>query len=132
MRGRDETAFRAGDAVVIALVVGAALLLLLAVTLGAGNSQNLRVEVWQNGIKIREQALSADAEWTVQGDYTNVIRIRDGKAAIVESDCPGADCVHTGWIGRRGRSIVCLPNRLEVRIVGGGAADEDDVDAVVR
>ena len=52
--------------------------------------------------------------------------IRDGRAAILESDCPGGDCIHSGWISQPGRSIVCLPNRVELRIAGQG-----DVDFVV-
>ena len=56
--------------------------------------------------------------------------ICDGKAAILESTCPGEDCVHSGWISQTGRSVVCLPNRAEVRIEGVSGAD--DVDAVVQ
>ena len=47
--------------------------------------------------------------------------------AITGSDCPGEDCVHSGWIKASGRSIVCLPNKVEIRIVG----QSDDVDFVV-
>ena len=105
--------------------------LLLAVTLRAGPVENLRVEIWHNGARIRELSLQQDAEITVEGDYTNVIRVLDGRVSMAESDCPGKDCVHSGWINRNGRSIVCLPNRVEIRVVGG-KADEDDVDAVVQ
>jgi len=45
---------------------------------------------------------------------------------IAESTCPGNDCVHSGKIHSAGRSIVCLPNRVEIRITG-----ESDVDYVV-
>lgn len=84
-------------------------------------------QVYLNGEKVYSLDLSEEGTYTVSGKYTNVISVKNGKAAIVESDCPGADCVHTGWISSAGRSIVCLPNRVEVRI-----ADFDEVDFVVR
>ena len=63
----------------------------------------------------------------IGGAYINRVEVRDGRIAIVDSDCPGEDCVHSGWISRPGRSIVCLPNRLEIRVTG-----TSDVDFVVR
>ena len=74
--------------------------------------------------------LNRDGEYLLSGVYENRIVIRDGKAAILESTCPGEDCVHSGWISQTGRSVVCLPNRVEVRIEGVSGAD--DVDAVVQ
>ena len=85
------------------------------------------VSVYQDGKLIKEISLSDTTEFTVEGDYTNVISVKDGKAAITESDCPGTDCVHSGWIHEAGRSIVCLPNRVEIRIEGAS-----EVDFVVR
>ena len=115
----------------IALVITAALGLMLVLALTGAPEDNLRVQIRKDGEVIRELPLNTDAVISVEGDYTNTVVIRDGQVAITESSCPGEDCVHTGWIRRSGRSIVCLPNRLEVRITGG-TPGEDDVDAVVR
>ena len=59
--------------------------------------------------------------------WAGTAALGDGAVAVTASDCPGNDCVHSGWISAAGRSIVCLPNRLEVRITGGAG---DGVDAV--
>ena len=56
-----------------------------------------------------------------------MITVSQGKVSITSSDCPGMDCVHSGAISASGRSLVCLPNGVEVRIVGR----TDDVDFVV-
>lgn len=37
---------------------------------------------------------------------------------VAESDCPTLDCVRTGVISRAGQSIVCLPGRIVVTLVG--------------
>ena len=68
-----------------------------------------------------------EQEFTVTGDYTNTITVRDGKIAVTASDCPGHDCVSCGWVEHGGKSIVCLPNGLEIRVL----ADRGDVDFVV-
>lgn len=85
------------------------------------------VVIYQDGERVKEISLDRQTEYTVTGIYENTIRVENGQAAIVESDCPGEDCVHSGWIQGAGRSIVCLPNRVEVRIEG-----QSEVDFVVR
>ena len=65
----------------------------------------------------------------IENNYTNKLIVKDKKVAIVESDCPGMDCVHSGAISGKGRSLVCLPNRVEVRIEG---EVDSEVDFIVR
>ena len=84
-------------------------------------------EVYQDGKLICRVALAEDREFTVDGRYSNTVTVRDGKIAVTASNCPGEDCVGCGWQDGVGRSIVCLPNGLEIRVVAGRA----DVDAVV-
>ena len=84
-------------------------------------------EIYLDGTLVRRVSLDTAAEFSVTGDYMNTVTVRDGKIAVTESDCPGGDCVHSGWIGTSGRSIVCLPNRMEIRIVSAPG----DVDFVV-
>ena len=40
---------------------------------------------------------------------------------VTQSDCPTQDCVHTGQISRAGQSIVCLPARIVITLVGTNA-----------
>ena len=94
-----------------------------------GNVEHLYVNLngdEHNG-KYAIQALDSDTEVVIEGEYENVVTVKDGKVAITKSDCPGTDCVHSGWIHESGRSIVCLPNRVELRIEGAS-----EVDFVVR
>ena len=131
MTGKESLRFRRGDAIAIAAVILAALGMLAFFLLSAGNPSLAVVRIYQEGKLIRELPLSGDSVFAVEGPYHNTVTIREGKAAITESDCPGEDCVHSGWISRPGRSIVCLPNRVEIRVEAAAASD-DDVDAVVR
>jgi len=121
--------FRRGDFLALGLVV------VLAAGIAAGFWKQIdaeepaAVQIYQDGQLVQELSLFGTEEQSVviTGRYSNRVVIRDGKAAIVESDCPGNDCVSSGWISEAGRNLVCLPNRVEVRVVG-----TSDVDFVVR
>ena len=70
-------------------------------------------------------------ERTVTGNgYTLHIVLTETEVWVESSDCPTQDCVHTGHISRSGQSIVCLPARVIVQLVGGSGGD-DGVDAVI-
>ena len=130
MREKDALTFRRGDAFVIAGVTLAALGLLAWFLLSFSGQTATTAQVYLDGRLIRELSLSEDGTAEIEGEYLNEITVRDGKIAVTRSTCPGEDCVHSGWISGPGRSIVCLPNRMEIRLTGGGA--EPEVDAVVR
>ncbi len=49
----------------------------------------------------------------------NVVVISGGKVSVTEASCKNQVCVKHGPISRSGESIVCLPNRLVVRIENG-------------
>lgn len=111
----------------IGIVAAIAILVSVIFWTSVGAEEGSMLSVYQEGALIKEFSLDSDVEFVIEGDYKNVITIKNGKAAITESDCPGTDCVHSGWIHEAGRSIVCLPNRVELRIEG-----TSEVDFVVR
>lgn len=115
------------DFLAIGIVAAIAILVSVIFWTSVGAEEGSMLSVYQEGVLIKEFSLDSDVEFVIEGDYKNVITIKDGKAAITESDCPGTDCVHSGWIHEAGRSIVCLPNRVELRIEG-----TSEVDFVVR
>ena len=126
MKNTMRLSIQKGDALAVLIVL--ILMCLSAFFFIPRNTPSPRcAEVYLNGKKIKTLDLSVDGIFSVSGEYTNMSLIQNGKIAIVESDCPGADCVHTGWVSSAGRSIVCLPNRVEVRITFF-----DEVDFVVR
>lgn len=61
------------------------------------------------------------------GHY-NVIEVINGKVRIREADCPDQICVRSGWISINSQQIVCLPNRLVIKIT----AAENDLDDIAR
>lgn len=100
--------------------------LLLCFFLSGKDAAGAYAEVYQNGQQVKTVSLQEDQVFTITGEYTNVITVKNGKIAVTASDCPGEDCVHCGWVESSGRSIICLPNGLEIRVIADG-----DVDFVV-
>ena len=119
--------FCKSDFFAIGMVAVVAILVSVIFWTKVGSEEGNMVMIYQDGSLIRELSLGTDTEVVIEGDYENVVTIKDGKTAITRSDCPGTDCVHSGWIHEAGRSIVCLPNRVELRIEG-----TSEVDFVVR
>lgn len=60
----------------------------------------------------------------------NIVVIKDGKVSVTEASCKNQVCVRHGEISRSGESIVCLPNRLVVRIEGGSPEEGGGYDSV--
>lgn len=118
--------FKKGDLLAVGAVLLAAVLVFVLFLPRSGDT-GAYAQVYQGGKLLLTLPLDEDQQIPVTGDYCNTITVKDGKIAITESDCPGEDCVGIGWIHRPGKSIVCLPNGLEIRVVGSDA----DVDLVV-
>ena len=80
-------------------------------------------EVWSDGALVKRVSLQVDQTFTVEGEHgTNVITVFGGKIGVTEADCPDHYCMHRGMCDS-GAQIVCLPNRLVIKFVGGDAVD---------
>lgn len=117
--------FRMGDLIAVLDIAALALLLGVVFWIPGRANDALTVEIRQSGELIAAYPLSEDRTVTVGGDYDTVIVIRSGTVWVESSSCPGADCIHRGKISAAGRSIVCLPNRVEIRLVGAAPGDVD-------
>ncbi len=50
-----------------------------------------------------------------------IVEVQNDRVRVVDSTCKDHLCVKQGWIDRVGESIVCLPNRISVSIIGGAS-----------
>ncbi len=69
--------------------------------------------------KVDAPAADPDDAASAQYDYYNVVEIKSGSVTVTEASCKNQVCVRHGAISKSGESIVCLPNRLVVRIENG-------------
>ena len=62
-------------------------------------------------------SLNDDGEYQVDdGEYSNIITIKNREVYMKSSDCPDQICVKQGMIKKQGESIICLPHKLVIRI----------------
>lgn len=87
---------------------------------------NPTAEIYLDGELLKTVPLSEECEFTVEcGNGCNVVTVRGGTVSVTDADCPDKVCVRTGAISGGAVPIVCLPHRLEIRVVNG----EDGLDA---
>ena len=125
---------RKGDFVLLFLFLACAALVAFS-PLAYASSEAKRVRITCRGEEFGVYPLEEDARITVsQEGHTNVIAIENHSVYMESADCHNQVCVDTGVIRRTGETIVCLPNRVVVEILGPqkGGEDDDAIDAVVK
>lgn len=114
------------------ILIFAALLLAAALwgALAVFRSEGAYALVTVNGEEYGRYALDKDTQQSIiSGEHSNLLVISEGGARISEADCPDKLCVNQGEIRYGGQSIICLPHKVVVEIVGG---ERSNIDAVVR
>lgn len=129
MRQLNKKRFGKNDILLIGgLLVFAFALLLFAQIFQRKNGAYAEVTV--NGAVYGTYALDEDQTVFIKqnGTVTNILTIKDGKADMTDADCPDLLCVHQRAIDRKNETIVCLPNKVVVKIVGAGK--NSDMDSI--
>ena len=102
-----------GDLFLIALILFLTLFIALFNFNKGGN-----VIIEADGKIIKTLVLSEDSQFVYDGEFRNVITVKDGKVYVSDSNCPDKTCINSGKMNRIGYVICCLPNRLVIRIAG--------------
>lgn len=103
------------DILLISLLLCLSLSLILFLAINREEGNYVLVEI--DGKTVGEYRLDQDAEIEINGG-TNILVIKDGKAFLSEANCPDKTCVKTGSIHYSGESIICLPNKVVIKIKG--------------
>lgn len=101
----------------------------------SARSDALIANIYMDGECVRSinlNAITAPETFTVSGPAgENVITAEPGRICVSHADCPDQVCVDMGWRSDSKLPIVCLPNKLVIRLEGSGAAPKDQIDGVV-
>ena len=122
-----------GDALVALLVLCAALALLWLLRPAPAGA--LTLEVRLDGALTGYYPLAeyggAPVYVDVDAPWPLTLELDGRRVRISHSDCPGQDCVHTGWIDEAGEQIICLPNKLIISLVGEQDTQSTDFDVIL-
>lgn len=112
------------DIIVISLILLFSIAVLLVTNLTRTEGGYAEVEV--DGTVVGKYPLAVDGVYSLNGG-SNTLTIEGGVAYMSYSNCPDHTCENIGKVKYRGQTIVCLPNRLSITIVGNA---DDSVDFV--
>jgi hypothetical protein len=88
------------------------------------------VQIEANGTVYELVSLHTNQSFSVPGPLGNtIVVVQDGKVSVAESPCRAKICVRTGHIAHNGDLIVCVPNKVVVRVTGN---EELPYDAITR
>ncbi len=116
------------------ILIGISLLIIASLYIfnhlyNSGNESKY-VAVYSGANLIEKIDLNSDFVKTYTSEFgENSIRIKDGHVDVVSASCKGNICVDSKPILKTGESIVCLPNRFHIEIIGEG---EEELDAVAE
>ena len=115
----------------LALLIVAMTLFVVDITKASNDDGNKTVVVSIDGKKEAEYPLNKDGTYLIYGSHlgTNKLVIKDSEAYIEEASCPDKQCVKQGKISKVGEMLVCLPNRVVVKIVDANE-EEPIIDGV--
>ncbi len=111
------------------ILIGALLLIAGALFMirGAVRKTGGSVAVYRDGECIAVYSLQEERYLLLEGANggSNLLRISNGAADMIDADCPDRTCVGMHPIRQVGETIVCLPHRLEIRVEGGAPPEVD-------
>ena len=103
------------DIIVVASLLIFSLFILLIINLT--KVEGAYAEVTVDGNTVGVYSLAIDGTYSLNGG-TNTLVIENGEVYVKDSNCPDHICENTGKIKHVGQTIMCLPNRLTVTIIG--------------
>ena len=122
--------FRKNDMILLGILTAVFLLVLMGTHIFKTPGRTVLVSI--DGKAAISFDLSEEKTYEIEGynGGSNLLIINDGKAWLEDSSCPDHLCEKMGKIDSVGESVICLPNRVTVEIVGG-SEDEPEYDAIV-
>ncbi|MGN0362824.1 MAG: NusG domain II-containing protein [Bilifractor sp.] len=114
-RTMKKKSFGRNDLLLILGIAAAALLMLLVYYQHMRSLENPMLEITVDNKTYGIYDL--DKDMRIKINDTNVCEIKNGTVWMVSADCPDQVCVHSAPLTRKGGSIVCLPNKVVLRII---------------
>jgi hypothetical protein len=106
-----------GDKILVILIFALGIVSLVALKHLRLPGDAVIIEV--KGLVVQRLDLNTSQEITIIGAIgKTTVKIESGAAQVVHSDCPEKICVKTGKITHAGEIIVCVPNKVVVKIIG--------------
>ncbi len=111
---------------ILSIFLISAMMLVIFLLYKNGSDGELVLEVSVDGEIYGRYPLDTDR--TINIGETNICTISGGYVSMTDAECPDKSCMKMKSISKAGETIVCLPNRVVLKIVG---KERSEVDVVV-
>jgi hypothetical protein len=122
---------KAADIAVVVLVVAASVVTMVMIARARTGEKGSTAIIEVNGKESRRVKLGQNqsrTRITVKGLHgTSTVEFYKGRVHMLKSTCRDKICIGMGWVDVPGESIVCLPNRVVIRVLGSGKNKVDTV-----
>lgn len=104
------------EAAVIAIILIICFLALFIVNSGKNGKYAV---ISSDGNEILRLELDKDIQNITVANAENIVfEVKDCAIFVTETDCHDKICLKTGAVSKNGQSIVCLPKKITVKIIG--------------
>ncbi|GAA0862426.1 NusG domain II-containing protein [Paraclostridium tenue] len=94
------------------------------------SSEGDKVVIYLDNKVYKEIPINKKEELTIKTENGyNKIKVHDGGVEVSEASCPDDICVKTGFIKKSNKSIVCIPNKVSIKIVSN---EKNDIDIIAN
>ncbi len=122
-RKNDAYSLRKADILLISVIVLVSVFTTFFIITGE-NDKGDTVEIYVNNKIYGEYSMSEPQEIEVKnGNKVNIVKIDDKGVRVKHSNCKNNNCVNQGYITSKGSNIVCIPNRVLIKVKGEGEID---------
>ena len=115
------------------ILIGSVLLILILIIaiFYSQRTEGSKVSVYRDGKEVLSFDMNKDITYTIRGEQGewNTLTIKDNVVDMVDASCPDKLCVHQKKIHYNKETIICLPNRIVLEIIGG---EENQIDSIVN
>ncbi len=119
------------DQVIAFIIIAASVLSYMAFSFFAFSEAPEKVEIYLDGKlygEYRLEEITTERIVKISSKYgKNVLKITSDGAQVTEASCPDKKDVKDGKITKAGQVIICVPNRVLVKLVAGKT---DNIDKV--
>lgn len=122
------------DIIIIAAALLSALALYLVSQFSLGAEASF-VVVTVDGRETLRRPLAMEGSYDIaqEDGALNVIRVEDGAVFMQEANCRDGLCIRQGKMKNAAKTIVCLPHKLVVQLVGDAPeSDVSDLDVIIQ
>ena len=115
----------------VIIIIAVAVLLFMKLTKVQGNSVVVKID----GVEVQRYSLAENVEFEINtgknNENYNVVVIENSRVSVVDADCPDGICEDYRPISYVGETIICLPHKVVIEIIGDSSNTDNGLDIAV-